>query len=167
MSMQFLEKISDLAAMLTRVIVVFLMSVTMLSLMLQVFSRYVMGEAFSWTDEMAMFGFCWLVFLAGSLGVKESFHVSLDLLKSFLSVKAAAIFNYIIALLILIFGIFFFLSGYQYVDRTLGQLSAAVRYPIVWLHLAAPVTGILIIVHSIPKLSRKSLAVKDNREVTP
>lgn len=160
--MQLIKKISDYLAIVTRVIVVVLMSVTMLSLMLQVFSRYVMGEAFSWTDEMAMFGFCWLVFLAGSLGVKESFHVSLDLLKSFLSARVAAIMNYIIVLLILAFGVFFFLSGYQYVDRTLGQLSAAVRYPIVWLHLAAPVTGILIVVHSIPKLSLKRLVMSMN-----
>jgi len=150
--MHFFDVISQLAAKATKVTVVFLMSVTMVSLMLQVFSRYVLGEAFSWTDELAMFCFCWLVFLAGSLGVREGFHVSLDLLKSMLSPRMAGRFDYVIALLILVFGLFFTLSGYQYVDRTLGQLSAAVRYPIAWLHASAPTAGILIIIHSIPRI---------------
>jgi TRAP-type C4-dicarboxylate transport system permease small subunit len=150
--MGYLNRLSDAVAALTQKLVILLISVTMLSLIIQVFWRYVLSSAPSWTDELALFCFCWMVFLAGSLGVKEGFHVSLDLLKTFLPDTVARVFDYIINILILIFGVFFAFSGFEYVAGTMGRVSAAVQYPIVWLNSAAPVAGVFIVLHTLPRL---------------
>jgi TRAP-type C4-dicarboxylate transport system permease small subunit len=146
------NRLSDAVAALTQKLVILLISVTMLSLVFQVFCRYILARAPSWTDELALFCFSWMVFLAGSLGVKEGFHVSLDLLKSFLPSQVARIFDYSINILILIFGVFFAVSGFQYVAGTMGRVSAAVRYPLVWLNSSAPLAGVFIVIHTFPRL---------------
>jgi len=53
---------------------------------------------------------------------------------------------------ILAFGIVLGATGYDYVARTVGQVSAAVGYPIEALHLAAPVCGGLIALHGLARL---------------
>ncbi len=137
----------------TGVVVVAMTAVCMASLILQVFSRYVLGSALIWTEELALFLFTWIVLLAGSLGVREGFHVRLTLLLDLLPAAARRQAERLINALFGLFGLLLLVSGWRYVEATLGQVSAAVRYPIEALHLAAPVAGVLIVVHALARVA--------------
>ena len=50
------------------------------------------------------------------------------------------------------FGVLLVIAGYDYVEGTLGVVSAAIGFPIELLHLAAPVCGMLIVVHAAARL---------------
>lgn len=148
----FFDTASAWAARVTRVVVVVMATLCMASLIFQVFTRYFLGNASSWTEELALFLFTWIVLLAGSLGVREGFHVRLTLVLDVLP-KAARIWaERFIILLVLIFGAVLLVAGIDYVTRTLGQVSAAVRYPIQALTAAGPVAGALIVLHTLPRL---------------
>jgi TRAP-type C4-dicarboxylate transport system permease small subunit len=149
------EKFSRLLGIATGVVVVCMMSIAMISLNIQVFTRYVMGQSASWSEELAMFLFSWSVLLVGSLGVREKFHVSLTFVLSFAPPTFRFLIEKILHLITLVFGVFLATSGMSYVERTLGQVSAAVQYPVEWLHYSAPVSGVLICVHAFAHLLEK------------
>lgn len=150
--MHFIEGLSSFAARLTRWIVIGAAAVMIISLILQIFFRYVVGSSLVWSEELALFLFTWVVLLAGSLGVRENFHVRLTLFIDLLPPRAKWAFNLIIHLIAGLFGGLVAFSGYHYLDATLGQVSAAVRYPIELLHAAAPVCGALIVLHTLANL---------------
>ena len=156
---------SDLAARATRVVVVAMAALCMGSLILQVFSRYVLGNTFVWTEEAALFLFTWIVLLAGSLGVRDGFHVRLSLLLNLLPPRARRLAEAVIMVLVGLFGGVLAWAGTRYVEATMGHVSAAVRYPIEALHLAAPVCGALIVVHAVAALAELATgtAVEEER----
>ncbi len=147
--MHFIESLSDYCARATRLLVIVMAAVMMASLVLQIFFRYVIGSSLVWSEELALFLFTWVVLLAGSLGVREGFHVRLTVVTNALPAAATRSFEVFGVLIAAIFGGLVVFSGYKYLDATLGQVSAAVRYPIEILHLAAPVCGALIVVHAL------------------
>lgn len=146
------EVVSKALGRVTGVAVVCMMAVAMLSLNYQVFTRYILGRSASWSEELAMFLFTWLVLLVGSLGIREKFHVRLTFILDLFPVKIRFALEKLLHLLTFGFGIVFAYSGVHYVQETVGQVSAAVRYPIECLHAAAPVAGVLISIHALAHL---------------
>ncbi|WP_119166116.1 TRAP transporter small permease [Algihabitans albus] len=147
-----IDKASALAAQTTGWLVVGMASVMLGSLILQVLFRYLLGQALIWSEELALFLFTWVVLLTGSLGVREGFHVRLTFLLDLLPSAPRAAIEKLLITAVLVFGALLAYSGASYVDATLGQVSAAVRYPIETLHLAAPVSGVLIVLHALALL---------------
>jgi len=148
----FFETLSKVLGKVTGILVVCMMSIAIISLNIQVFTRYILGDSASWSEELAMFLFTWSILLVGSLGVREKFHVSLTFFLDLLSEKIRGVTVRILHFITLVVGIVFAFSGVNYVERTLGQVSAAVQYPVEWLHVSAPVAGILISVHALAHL---------------
>ena len=133
-------------------VVVALAGVMVACLLLQVVFRYGVGRALTWSDEIALLSFLWIVFLAGSLGVREAFHVRLTLAVDRLPPAWRAGSERIVLLLVLGFGLLLLHSGAEYVAITAGSISPAIGYPVELLHLAAPVAGALIILHALARL---------------
>lgn len=148
-----LVALSQFAAGATAAVAVVLAVVLVVSLNLQIFFRYVVGEALTWSEELALFCFTWIVLLVGSLGVRQGFHARLTVVSGALPAAYRTNLQRLIDVLILVFGGFFAVAGYRYVDATLGHVSAAVQYPIEALHLAAPVSGALIALHAAARLA--------------
>ena len=149
-----LEFLSRQAARLSGWLVVTMAALMMGALVLQIVFRYGLGQALVWSEELALFLFTWIVLLAGSLGVREDFHVRLSLVSAALPAGLARWLSRLLTLVIAGFGVALAFSGHRYLDATLGQVSAAVRYPIEVLHAAAPVCGWLIALHALARLLR-------------
>lgn len=128
------------------------------SLILGVFFRYVLRDSLSWADEVAMFCFSWIVFLAAALLVRESGHVRVELIENYLPNRAARALRMFIDLLILITGIYLVWTGWNFMMLTVGQLSPAVRYPIWTRNLSLPVSGLLMAVFAAANLLRREKA---------
>lgn len=139
---------SDLVARATDAVCIGLIYVMLGLLSAQVFLRYFFGAPPSWTEELAVGLFCWLVLLYATIGLRERFHVVIDLLPEG-AVRLRALSDRLVHLLMLVFGIVLAYSGWAYVLRTHGQRSAALQLPIETLHLAAPVCGALMILHAV------------------
>ncbi|MGE3917478.1 MAG: TRAP transporter small permease [Hyphomicrobiaceae bacterium] len=129
---------------------------TLLALTLQVVARYVFNAPPTWTEELSLALFTWIVLLMGSAGVREGFHVCLDIWPATLAAPAQAALHRLVQLITLAIGIVLLKSGWSYVADTQGQVSAAISYPIEALHSAAPVCGGLISIHAIAMLLQPS-----------
>ena len=149
---RLLETVSHLFARLTRGFAVAMAAVMVVCLLLQIFFRYALSSPLTWTEELAVLMFAWIVMLMGSLGVREDFHVRLTLLLDRIPDSARLWVERATLAAILAFGVLLAIAGYHYVEGTLGVVSAAIGFPIEALHLAAPVCGALIVLHAAARL---------------
>ena len=111
---------------------------------LQVVMRYVFGRTPSWTEELAVLMFSWTVMGGLALGVREGFHVRLDVLINLAPPGGRPWAERAIEALTAAFGFYLAWSGLRFLDMTGGSVSAAIGYPIELLHVLAPVAGGLI-----------------------
>jgi TRAP-type C4-dicarboxylate transport system permease small subunit len=111
---------------------------------LQVVMRYAFGRATSWSEEMAILMFAWMVMGGLALGVREGFHVRIDLLLLVLPDRVRPWAESAIEALTAVFGFYLAWSGWRFLDITSGSVSASIGYPIEVLHGLAPLSGALI-----------------------
>jgi TRAP-type C4-dicarboxylate transport system permease small subunit len=114
----------------------------------QILMRYFLGSPPSWTEEVAITFFAWLVFLYATVGFREGFHVAIETIPpTWNRLRSAS--EIIVAVLVAGFGAVSFVAGIAYVQRTAGQKSAALQWPIEILYLAVPVCGFLLVLHAV------------------
>jgi TRAP-type C4-dicarboxylate transport system permease small subunit len=141
----FLERVLKLTA----VTIVLLM---LLALTAQVFLRYVFGKSLSWSEELALLGFAWVVVITTAIGVRRMTHARMDLMLNVLPVSLHKWLEKLIALLLFALGLFIAYAGWGYFQETRGSTSAAVGFPIEFLYAAAPTFGVLIALFSFERL---------------
>ncbi len=64
----------------TNIVVVLLFGVVVAVVFAQVVARYALGSSIRWADELARFAFVWLVYLGGTITIREGKNVCFDLL---------------------------------------------------------------------------------------
>ena len=96
--------------------------------------------------------FSWATLGGMALGVYEGFHVRVDLLIDWLSADMKGWAERIIGVVTAAFGAYLAWSGWRFVDVTSGSVSAAIGYPIEYLHSLPPVCGALMFVFAIWRL---------------
>lgn len=148
---RILSTTSRLAGRLVAHVCVMLIYVILGLLVTQVCMRYFLGAPPSWTEELAIILFAWLVLLYATEGVRENFHVMIETIPSHWT-RLRGITDRIASLLIIGFGLVALVSGLNYVERTAGQRSAALQIPIEALYLCVPVCGALLILHAATRL---------------
>lgn len=141
----YLEKVLKLTA-------VTLVLLMLCALAAQVFLRYVFGKSLSWSEELALLGFAWVIVISTSIGVRRMTHARMDLLLNVLPASLHRILERLISLMLLALGVFIAYAGWGYLLETRGSTSAAVGFPIEFLYAAAPVFGVLIALFSLERL---------------
>jgi len=136
---------------LLRGLVVALVAAMLAALALQVGMRYLGGRALSWSEELALLGFTWVVVLASALGIRSGLHARMTMLVDRLPGAASRVMEAVIALLIAALGVAIALAGWEYVQETRGMSSASIGYPVELLHAAAPVFGVLVAVFALER----------------
>lgn len=133
-------------------------------LVTQVLMRYFLGAPPSWTEELAIILFAWLVLLYATVGLREGFHVAIETVPAGWPRLRRWADRWVAALAGL-FGWVTLTAGMAYVARTGGQKTAALQIPIEVLYLSVPVSGALFILHAVALM----LAPPEHKEkeVTP
>ena len=144
------QAIDRLAALLRGVIVV-LALIMLVALSLQVFMRFVVGQALSWSEELALACFSWSMLLGIALGVRDAIHVRMDLVVDHLPEPLQRGADRLISLAVAGLGLFVAWAGVRYVVDSLGTTSAAIGYPIAYLYASAPACGALIAIFALER----------------
>lgn len=146
---KYLENVSKWISRGTAVLAALCLLIMVFSLLDGVFFRYVLNASLTWSDEVAVLAFSWSIFLFSSVMVQEQGHVRITLLLSALPRPLEVSLEKISCILVLLFGALMVWAGWQFVGFTATQVSPALRYPL-WLQTAAiPVSGALIVLHSV------------------
>jgi TRAP-type transport system small permease protein len=121
----------------------------LVTLFLQVFTRFISRDPLSWTEEAARYLYVYVVFLGSSAAVTERSHVAID----FLVLKLSPPARLAIALLVNA-GVLFVLANLFYwgIRATLRQLNiplVVLDIPYAWVYVVVPVTAVLMTVRTL------------------
>lgn len=128
------------------------MGLLLLDVCWQVFSRYILQNPSSFTDELARYLLIWLSLLGTAYMVGEKEHIAINLLSKKLNPLLQSI---IINGSMLSFAVLVMIIGGSYLVNTvlsLDQLSATLQIPMGYIYLAIPLSGILISFYSLVNL---------------
>lgn len=121
----------------------------------QVLMRYFLGSPPSWTEEVATILFAWLVLLYATVGLREGFHVAIEVVPARWEAFHRLADRWV-ALLAGGFGAVMLTAGMAYAGRTSGQKTAALQMPIEALYWSVPVCGAIFMLHAFARLIEPS-----------
>lgn len=138
-------------------IMIVIFALLVLDVLIQVISRYVLGESFSWTEEFARFALIWLTILGAAYlnGTQE--HLSMDFLYQKFSASNQKKVAVLIEILIFLFALVVMVIGglnLVYTTLHLEQLSGTLRIPLGYVYAILPFSGFLIMCFSVYHISR-------------
>ena len=116
----------------------------------QVFSRYVLNQPSTLTDELARFLMIWVGLLGAAYTVGAQRHLAIDLLAMSITPRKQKML--VINLLIFIFsGAVIVTGGVKLIAKTLAtsQVSAAMQIPMGYVYLILPLTGIIMMFYAL------------------
>lgn len=130
---------------------IIIFSLLVLDVLFQVFSRYILGTSFTWTEEFARFSLIWLTILGAAYLNAKKEHLSMDFLYEKLSVTNKRKTSILIELFVFLFAlIIMVIGGFNLVYTTLHleQLSGTLRIPLGYVYVILPISGLLIMCFS-------------------
>lgn len=116
----------------------------------QVFTRYVLKEPSSWSEELVSFLFAWMSLLGASLITGERGHMNIPILIDRLSVagqKFFAVFGELVACLfsavILLYG------GVRITSLAMGQMTSSLGVAVGVFYIILPISGVINIIFTV------------------
>ncbi|MCY1723347.1 TRAP transporter small permease [Prolixibacteraceae bacterium Z1-6] len=134
------------------IVLVAIMSILVIDVLWQVFSRYVLSAPSSFTDELAGFLLIWVGLLGAAYVAGKNEHLAIDLMLQKLEGAKKRRLQTIINAIVGLFAFFVMLIGGSWLVYTrfyLGVKSAALVLPLGYVYLVVPISGILIIYYAI------------------
>ena len=147
---------SKIDALLGKTLVL-IMSVMVINVLWQVFTRYVTGNPSSFTDELARYLMIWIGVLGAAYVSGRNLHVAIDILPTRSTKKTQKLLKTIVTLLVILFVLFAFVIGGSrlvYISYVLGQQSPALQLPLAVVYIIIPVSGLLIMYYKISDLKK-------------
>ncbi len=133
-------------------ILVFIMAAMTLNVLWQVFTRFILQDPSSFTEELARYMLIWIGILGASYVAGQKMHLAIDLLSTKLKGHSKIYLEIIIQIFILLFSFFVMVIGgirLVQITLTLDQISAALQIPLGYVYLVVPISGILIMFYSL------------------
>ena len=106
------------------VVVVLFLAMT-ITVIIQVFFRFVIQSPLRWTEELARYLMIWLVLMASAIAMRNRSHLQVDVLTSALPQKPKRILTAIVDLLTIVFLCIMTYFGFKVVQSTTAQTSPA------------------------------------------
>jgi len=144
------------------------MAVLVLDVAWQVFTRFILKDPSSWTEELATFLMIWVGMLGASVALNRGAHLGIDYFVGKLSAKKqlyAELFIFfsvaVFSLLVLVIG------GTQLVIRVLesNQISPALGLKMGYVYLALPISGFFLVLYSIEFFIERIAALLKGKQI--
>lgn len=146
--MELLAKLDKIMTLIEEYLIAGLLILMTAVISWAVFTRFILNDSSSWAEEAARYLSIWSVFIGASLGARRGAHIGIEAFSLALPKKIQPYVAVVTTLICISFCCAISYIGYDYVMRLAqtGQLSAAMRIPIVWAYAAVPVGCLLMTV---------------------
>ncbi len=125
-----LGMLNNIVLKLSSAIAIVAITAMVISILVQVYFRYVIGNALPWPDEFARFCMLWMTGLMAPVAYRQGGMVAIDMLPDMLGKRSAAILSlvlFLISLLVLVMGI---KLGLKHVNSGWLFSSATLKVPL-------------------------------------
>ena len=153
-----IRKIKQAMIKTLEVVVMLATAVLVLDVIWQVFTRYVLKDPSTWTEELATMLLMWVALLGACVAFNRKGHLGVDYFVSKLSVKNKIAVELFTHLVVAFFAIIIIYGGYRIVAFTLltNQLSAALEIKMGYVYLVLPISGLFILAVAIETAIEKA-----------
>jgi len=134
------------------VFLVILMSVLVIDVLWQVFSRYLLSSPSSFTDELAGFLLIWVGLLGAAYVAGRKEHLAIDILLQKSPPERQRKLQYLIHSLIFLFALFVMFVGgviLMYTRFILQVKSAALQLSLGYVYIIIPISGLIIMFYEV------------------
>ena len=128
-----------------------LMAAMVVNVLWQVFTRFVLRNPSSFTEEAARYMMIWVGLLGSAYAAGRKSHLALDLITSRFYGGRKRVSEFIIHAVVLLFALTVMLGGgvrLVWIQLSLGQQSAALQVKLGYVYLAVPLAGLFIAFYS-------------------
>ncbi len=147
-----MEQVNTIITKILSVILIIIMAVMVLDVSWQVFTRFILKDPSSFTEELAGFLLIWIGLLGASYALYSRAHLGIDVLTAKLEGSNKQLVEILINIIVILFSLFILvIGGFRLVNLTftLNQISPAMGIPMGYVYLVLPITGILMIFYSL------------------
>lgn len=133
-------------------VVIVVMAVLVIDVLWQVFTRFVLRDPSSFTEELARYLLIWIGLMGASYAAGQRMHLAVDLLPTKLTGRRKCYLEIVIESCTLLFAFFVLVVGgvrLVGIMLHLGQTSAALQVPLGYVYLAIPFSGLLITFYAV------------------
>lgn len=153
----FVNQFNNYLKKALEVLLAFFMMIMILAVVWQVFTRFVLQDPASYTDELSRYLLMWIGILGGAYTYSVKRHLALEMLSSKLSDKGRKVLGIVINLIICAFAaVALVYGGGEMVSTTLkhGQISPGITFfgeslKMGYVYLVVPISGVLILYYGI------------------
>ena len=136
----------------------FLMALSMFALLAggtwQIFSRLVLGDPSTFTDEFLRYVLIWASLIGSAYCFYRDEHLALDLVKSRVKGTAAVVLNVFIEAATLFFVCYVFIYGGATLAMNALNISSVMHLPFTFLYSILPISGVFIVLARILKYAQ-------------
>lgn len=125
-----LSTINNIALWACNVVGIIAIAAMVVAILVQVYFRYVIGNALPWPDEFARFCMLWMTGLMAPIAYRQGGFVAIDMLNDLLGKRASAalsILLLLISLLVLVMGV---KLGYKHINSGWLFSSSSLKVPL-------------------------------------
>lgn len=143
----------DLILYWTLIVIISLM---VISVTWQVFTRYILGSSSPITEELSTFMLIWMTLLGSAYAIRQQAHIGIDVITRKFRAENHVRSRYFIYVSIIVFAIFALIIGgvrLVYVTLLFNQTSAALQIPMGYVYMILPLSGIIMIFYSVAEIS--------------
>lgn len=143
---------------------ILIMAVNVLNVLWQVFTRFVLKDPSSFTEELARFLLIWVGLLGAGYASGKKMHLAIEVVLESLQGKIRLVIELIIQACIFVFAMLVMLVGglrLVAITLALNQVSAALRIPLGYVYLVIPLSGLLIMFYSLASVTE---TIRKSRE---
>ena len=117
----------------------------------QVFTRFILKDPSTWTEELAVFMIIWVALLGSAVALNRGAHLGIDYFVGKLPEKIRLCTEIFVFLCIVLFSLGVMVAGgIGLVLRTLelGQISPSLLVKVGYVYLALPISGFFLVLYS-------------------
>ena len=147
-----MQKITQIITKVLEIFLIILMAAIVIDVVWQIFTRFILRDPSSYTEELAGFLLIWIGLLGASYALHTKAHLGIDILTSKLEGTRRRLSIISIYSLVVLFALFILVIGGMRlvnITFTLAQISPAMGIPMGYVYIVLPLTGILMIYYSI------------------
>lgn len=141
-----------------------LMGASVINVLWQVFTRFVLNAPSSFTQELARFLLIWIGLLGAGYAVGQRDHLALELVPERLTGRAREWVQIAIQGCVLAFAVAVLIGGglrLVYVQLTLGQTSASLDIPLGYVYAVLPISGAITAFYTLGHIKEHLRALRN------
>lgn len=129
--------------------------------LVQVFYRYVLNNALSWSAELTRIVFIWMTFIASGVAINRRRHLRIDTFVNLVPHRLQLVIDLLVHFVAVAFFAFLALRAFDLAQRAANTVTGALRWPRTVFFLPVGIGGALIVLFSFRVIGEDIVRLRD------